>query len=373
MKNDYIAIRRYLHQHPELSFEEYNSAKTISDVLNSLSIPHSTGIAKTGVCGVLRGKYPGKTILLRADMDALPLQEKNQCEYASQNNGVMHACGHDVHVAVILMAAELLSERIDDIHGNVKFVFQPAEETTGGALPMIKEGILKNPDVSACIGLHVKPELETGKIIASSGKIMASPDSFYITLSGKGGHCATPSQNDDLLSALAVLLTELKCISYPDSLVVPCEVHAGTAPNIMPSELKISGSFRSFDPGVRQKIAQNICNLVEKISKSFGIQGETEIELLYPPLCNDTRLTTTLQKVAETVIGTDNVIKTFTPSFLGEDFSYFGEFVPASYFYLGCKRNDRETALHADNFDVDESAIEIGAKIIAETVLEYLK
>ena len=373
MKYDYINVRRDFHMHPELSFQETETAKRICAMLASLSVPVTSKIAKTGVMGVLEGGKKGKTVVLRADMDALPILEKNDCEYKSQNEGVMHACGHDVHMTVVLMAAELLAEKKDSLKGNVKFVFQPAEETTGGALPMIQEGILENPHADCCVGLHVRPELECGKIICAPGPLMASPDNFYVTFKGKGGHCATPEQNDDLIAVGLQFKERLSKLKYPKSVVTLCSFQAGDAPNVMPSEIRLSGSFRTFNGDMRCKIASEIREIAENVAGHFGVTQRTEIEFLYPPLINDAKLVKKMQTAAEKVIGEKQVVKTFEPSMLGEDFSYFGQYVPSVYFYLGTNLPNHPTSLHADNFDVDERAIEIGAKILAEFVTDYLK
>lgn len=285
----------------------------------------------------------------------------------------MHACGHDVHMATVLCAAEKLMHQKDKLNGNVKFIFQPGEETTGGALPMIQSGILENPKPDVCIGFHVKPELEAGKIICTPGKIMASPDEFHITLFGKGGHCAYPTQNDDLLKIGAELILELTSLNYSDAIIVPCFVNGGTAYNIMPSQINISGSFRSFDDDTRTEIGEKIKTLTSELARRYNISSNCNIELSYPPLQNDTFATEIMQNSATKVLGEKNVIKSFEPCMLGEDFSYFGQYAPSIYFYLGTKLKDRETILHADNFDVDESAIEVGANVIERFVLDYLK
>ena len=371
---NYIELRRYFHMHPELSFEENDTADKIKTVLKALDIPYSDKIAKTGIMATLNGSSAsGKTVVIRADMDALPIKETNDCDYKSLNDGIMHACGHDVHIATVLCAAEKLMQKREHLKGCVKFLFQPGEETTGGALPMIEAGILENPKADICVGFHVKPELDTGKIICKPGKLMASPDEFHVTLRGNGGHCAYPTQNDDLLKIGAELLLQLKSLSYPDAIVVPCVITAGSAYNVMPSELNLSGSFRTFDSKTRNDIAEQIKKMTEAISKKYSIESICDILLSYPPLHNDIKSTMILQKSASKLLGPDNVITDFEPCMLGEDFAYFGQYVPAVYFYLGTKIENKQTVLHADNFDVDESAIEIGANVLEQFVLDYLK
>ena len=370
---DYVELRRYFHKYPELSFEEYNTSKKIQEVLNKLEIPYSANIAETGVVALLKGKNDKKTVVIRADMDALPVNEINECEYTSLNKGVMHACGHDVHIATVLCAAEKILSNKGKLNGCVKFVFQPGEETTGGALPMIQSGILENPKADVCVGFHVKPELEPGKIICSPGKQMASPDEFRITLKGNGGHCAYPSQNDDLIKIASELILELNKLSYPDAIIVPCVINAGKAFNVMPSELKLAGSFRTFDESTRTEVTNAIKREVSAIASKHSISADCEIVFSYPPLKNDETSTAIMQKAAISILGEDNVIKEYEPCMLGEDFAYFGQFAPSVYFYLGTKLKDKETILHASNFDVDESAIEIGASILEKFVLDYLK
>ncbi len=370
---DYIELRRYFHMHPELSFDEYNTAEKIKSVLKTLNIPYSDEIAKTGIMAVLNGESSGKTVVIRADMDALPVKETNDCDYASVNEGIMHACGHDVHIATVLCAAEKLLQKQNRLNGCVKFLFQPGEETTGGALPMIEAGVLKNPKADICVGFHVKPELEPGKIICKPGKLMASPDEFRITLRGNGGHCAYPTQNDDLLKIASELILELNSLSFPDAIIVPCAINAGTAYNIMPSELTVLGSFRTFESDIRKQIAHQIQKTTQEFGKKYSISAVCDINFSYPPLHNDTIATEIMKNSAIKILGESNVITEFEPCMLGEDFSYFGQHVPAVYFYLGTQMKDKQTILHADNFDVDESAIEIGANVLEQFVLDFLK
>ncbi len=370
---NYIDLRREFHRNPELSWEEYKTTNMIADVLKNLNIKTNKDITKTGVMGIINENSKGKCLLIRADIDALPVKEKTGLSFSSINEGVMHACGHDVHITTLLMVAELLSERAKELNGCVKFLFQPAEETTGGALPMIENGVMKNPDVDACIGFHVRPELETGKIICSAGKIMASPDNFYIKLSGKGGHCADINKNDNLILASSELVNLLNSISFADSIVSVCTINGGTAPNIMPSELSISGSFRAFDDLTRKEISNKIKTVSKKVAEKYNIDQTTEIEFLYPPLKNDEKLSQIFQNSASKIIDTENIIKEFEPSFLGEDFAYFGQYAPSVHFFLGAKKDGLNTSLHAENFDVDEKCIEIGAKCIEQFAIDYLK
>lgn len=370
---NYVDLRREFHKHPELSWEEYKTTEKIADILNKLDIKTHKNITKTGLMGIINENSKGKCLLIRADIDALPVKEKTGLSFSSVNEGVMHACGHDVHISTLLMAAELLSKRAKELNGCVKFLFQPAEETTGGALPMIEKGVMKNPDVDSCLGFHVRPELETGKIICSAGKIMASPDNFYIKLSGKGGHCADKMKNDDLILASSELLKLLNHICYKDSIVSVCTINGGTAPNIMPSELTISGSFRTFDESTRIKISNEIKEISKDVADKYNINQATEIELLYPPLKNDEKLSHIFQNSSSKIIGNENVITNFEPSFLGEDFAYFGQFAPSVHFFLGAKKDGFNTSLHAENFDVDEKCIEIGAKCIEQFTIDYFR
>ena len=373
IQGELVKMRRALHRIPETGERLEKTSAYVISKLEQLGIPYVRSGRDSAIAAHIRGSRSGKRIILRADMDALPIREETGASYASEHDGFMHACGHDVHMTVVLMAAELLAEKKDSLKGNVKFVFQPAEETTGGALPMIQEGILENPHADCCVGLHVRPELEYGKIICAPGPLMASPDNFYVTFKGKGGHCATPEQNDDLIAVGLQFKERLSKLKYPKSVVTLCSFQAGDAPNVMPSEIRLSGSFRTFNGDMRCKIASEIREIAENVAGHFGITQRTEIEFLYPPLINDAKLVKKMQTAAEKVIGEKQVIKTFEPSMLGEDFSYFGQYVPSVYFYLGTNLPNPPTSLHADNFDVDERAIEIGAKILAEFVTDYLK
>ena len=376
----YRDIRRKIHQNPETAFEEFQTAQLIGECLNRLSIPFESGICTTGIVAHIDSGRPGKCLVLRADMDALPVQEQNSCSYASKVKGKMHACGHDVHVATLLLAADLLARQKSSFCGSVKLIFQPAEETTGGAQPMIDAGVLEEPKVDFAAGFHVNPDLAAGSILAAQGPIMASPDNFYMTLTGKGGHCATPYKNDDLIQAGTQIVSMLSslCDKFVNplhpSLITVCTFQTeGESSNVMPSKLHLSGSFRTFDQQTREFLGKQILECGKQGAKFYHVECDTRIEYLYPPLVNHPELTQKMQQSALKILPEDHVLTEFEPAMIGEDFSYFGSYVPSTYFYLGAKIPGHETALHAPNFDVDETCMKTGAAVLAQFAMDLLK
>lgn len=370
IKNEIINIRREIHRHPELSFEEYNTSKICADFLRKLGIEVTEGIAKTGVMGILRGKNNGKTILLRADMDALPIEEKNTHSFISENIGVMHACGHDIHVATLLLASYILANNKDKLNGNVKIIFQPAEEGAGGALPMIEEGILKNPDVDGAMAYHIWDKNPLGTVLIKNGGTMASPDHFFITIHGKGGHGANPEICVNPLSIAAEMITTLHEITTKgDSVISMCAINGGTFENIIPDELLLKGTARTTDKETRMEMYNKIREIVENVPKQYGGTAELDYHFLYPPCVNDDKMTDLFKETAERVLGKENVISQEKCDMTGEDFAYFSEYVPSCFVKLGGAKRP----LHTSNFDADEEAIFIGAELMAEFAIDFLK
>lgn len=375
-----VRDRRYLHMHPELSFEEYNTVDYIQKRLDKLKIPYKKGIAGTGIVAEINGAERGKCLLLRADMDALPIKENTNAEYKSQNDGIMHACGHDVHTAILLNTCEILNSIKDSLCGTIKCVFQPGEETTGGAEPMIADGILENPTVDAAIALHVEPELTAGKIRIKDGALYASPDNFYITIKGKGAHGAEPHNSIDPTVIAAELIMQLQTIVSRDlnpfepAVVTVGSVHGGDAPNVIPDTVKISGTARSFAPQTRNLLEKRIGALAESICKAHGADYEYEFERLYPPLINDKNIAELLIKSAIVSIGAENCVCGGESTMAGEDFAYFCEKVPATLFKLGCASPQKSdaTAIHNSLFDVDENCIQCGITVFSDFVLQFL-
>ncbi|NLY43238.1 MAG: amidohydrolase [Clostridiaceae bacterium] len=380
IENKLISIRRKLHMHPELAFEEAETSRFICNYLKELGIEVTDNIAKTGVVGLIRSGYPGKTIALRADMDALPILEENNCAYASTIPGKMHACGHDVHVTCLLGAAEVLMRLKDKIKGNIKLIFQPAEEGAGGALPMIEEGILSNPSVDACIAAHVWPEVPVGKIEVKQGPIMASPDDFELIIKGKGGHGAEPHATVDPISIGCQVVNALQTIvsrrmdPLMPAVISICSFQSGSCTNVIPDIAVLKGTARTFDPAMRKKMADMIEEIAGGIIKAMGGDYELNYRYLYPPTINDSTITNMLAASAVKIVGAENVLWSEKPSMSGEDFAYFAERVPSSLFRLGCSNPAKgiSASLHSPTFDVDEKCIAIGTSVLAQFALDFL-
>lgn len=371
---DVIAIRRHLHMHPEMSFEEHSTAAYVKKELQAMGIPFDEGLAGTGLVGYIRGVDPAsKTIALRADLDALPIQETNDVAYKSKNDGVMHACGHDVHTASLLGAAKILTALKSDIKGTIKLVFQPGEEQLpGGASMMIAEGVLENPKVEHMFGQHVYPDMEAGKVGFRKGMYMASCDEIYLTIKGKGGHAALPHKLIDpivigahLIVALQQLVSRFIQSDIPAVLSFG-DVRAVGATNIIPDEMKLKGTLRMLNETWRNKAHAQIEKMCEGITSAMGARCDLEIRKGYPYLENDIATTEKAIAKAQDYLGQENVID-LDLRMTAEDFAYYSQQVPSCFYRLGVK-NPKETktrALHTSQFDVDESAIEIGMGLMA--------
>jgi amidohydrolase len=371
---EFIELRRHLHAHPELSFQEHATSALIQQKLGSWGIPYRSGIAGTGVVAIIRGNEPdSRVIALRADMDALPIQEQNEVPYKSTEPGVMHACGHDVHTTCMLGAAKILQELQHSWKGTVKILFQPGEEKApGGASLMIRDGALLDPRPSAILGMHVQPDLETGMLGFRAGKYMASADEIYITLSGKGGHAAAPHLTTDLILAAAELIVSLQQIvsrnndPFSPSVLSICSVHGGYTTNVIPSEVTLAGTFRAMDETWRMKAHELIRKMVSGHAAAMGIEARVHIPAGYPCVYNDEALTGRVRDLAETLVGTDMVAD--TPLRMGsEDFAFYSREIPACFFRLGTgnKAAGISSGVHTPTFNIDERAIAHGMGIMA--------
>lgn len=379
--NELVAIRRHLHAHPELSFEEKETAAYISNKLDELGIEHTTNIGGHGIVGIIKGKNPTiKTIALRADIDALPIEEKNNCDYASKNIGVMHACGHDVHTTSLLGAAKILNELKEHFEGSIKLIFQPAEEKLpGGASIMIKEGVLKNPAVEVIFGQHVLPQLETGKVAFKSGIAMASCDEIYLTVKGKGGHGAVPHFTiDPILIASHIVVALQSVVSRNANPIMPSVLSIGKfiangATNVIPEEVKLEGTFRTFDEQWRKEAHLKIKNICENIATSFGGICEVNIEKGYPFLKNDEQTTNASFALAQQYLGAENV-EEMPARMTAEDFSYYSQEVPACFYRLGTGNIVKgiTSSIHTPTFDVDENCLKIGSGLMAWIAIKHL-
>lgn len=369
-----VEWRRYLHQHPELSFQEFETAKFIARVLDEYQISYTAGVAKTGIVALIEGNNANsRCIALRGDMDALPIVEENTFDFASNNKGVMHACGHDFHSTNLLGAAIILSSIKEQFEGTVKFIFQPAEEKIpSGAPAMIAEGVLDNPKVDAILGMHVSPELPTGTFGFRSGQFMASADEIYLTVKGKGGHAAFPNNLvDPVLTAAQILVNLQQVVSRKkspfDAAVLSFgKVEAHGATNIIPNEVKIAGTLRAMNEEFRFEAHDWITKIAKETAQASGAECEVNIVVGYPFLMNDEALTWRKQKLA--VAYDEGVIAKEIPARMGaEDFAYYSQKVPACFIRIGTGNKEKGTTngLHTSNFNVDEDALEFGAGMLA--------
>ena len=370
--DEIVEIRRYLHRHPELSFHEHKTSAYIKSILTKWNIPFTDGIAETGIVVVLKGNNSEtKTLALRADFDALPIQEENDIEYSSQNNGVMHACGHDAHTSSLLGALKILNELKADWEGSIKCIFQPAEEMLpGGAQQMIKEGVLENPKVDTIIGQHVFPDLEKGKVGFCSGKYMASTDELHITVKGKGGHAALPEKYNNPLLAVAKLITDLdvwckKCKDYPSVLAIGFIEGLGST-NVIPDSVILKGTFRAMHENFRKSAHHQLSEIAKTISVEYNIEIDFDIRKGFPCLINDKNVTEQSVDFAKEYLGTDNVID-LPIRMTAEDFAYYSQLVPSCFYRLGTANPEKgiTNGLHTSKFNIDEDALKIGMGLMA--------
>ncbi|MBD3638615.1 MAG: amidohydrolase [Crocinitomicaceae bacterium] len=373
-----IAIRRHIHQHPELSFKEFETSKFIQSKLKEWGIDFTSGIVETGIVALIRPeKETIKCIALRADMDALPITEKTDTPYRSVHEGVMHACGHDVHTAMLLGAAKVINDNRDALNCQVKLIFQPGEEKLpGGASLMIEQGVLENPKVDEIYALHVFPELEAGKIGMRSGMYMASTDEIYMTVKGKGGHGAMPHQNIDPILISAHLITSLQqIVSRNCPPHIPCVLSFGRieglgATNVIPDKVELQGTFRTMDEKWRDKAHGLIQQHASDLVKSMGGTIEVNIVRGYPFLENNPELTESAREKAAQVLGADNI--TDLPLRLtAEDFSYFSQKIPSTFIRIGVRNEAKGITkpVHNAEFDIDESAILTGIQTLLSQVM----
>ena len=370
---EFTDVRRHLHEHPELSYEEFETSAYIQNKLKTLNIPFQV-MAGTGVIGLIEGKNPSSRIIaLRADMDALPILEANDVPYASKNKGVMHGCGHDVHTSCLLGAAKILSETKDQWEGTVKLIFQPGEERNpGGASLLIKEGVLENPRPQGIIGLHVHPGLPAGKLSFRSGRVMASADELYFTIKSEGGHAAAPHMTaDTILIASELIVSPQKLISrncdpFSPSVLSICSFQGGHTTNVIPSEVQLKGTFRAMDETWRYKAHELIKKMAEGLVTSMGATVDVHIDVGYPSVNNQAALTNTCKELAISMIGEENVEETEL-RMGAEDFGHYTSKIPGCFYRLGVRNEQRGIIhnVHTPQFDADESAIKIGMEMMA--------
>jgi amidohydrolase len=376
-----IADRRHLHQYPELGFQEFETAGFIKERLESLGFDEvRTEVGRTGVVGLLKGGKPGKVVALRADMDALPIDELNEVEYRSKRPGVMHACGHDAHVSMLLGVARVLSAKRDEIPGTVKFIFQPGEEGLGGARAMIEDGVLENPTPDAIFGLHIWQETPAGVVEVRDTLAMVASDGFRMTITGKGGHGATPQYTIDPIAIGAAIVGGLQTIVSRDTdPVLPGVVtigafHAGEAPNVIPSTAELRGTIRTVTPEQRSYAWERVQGIARGIAAAMGGEVEATLRSGVPATINTPAMAAVVREVATELVGTDRVVEGDLKA-ASEDMSEFLNRVPGCYFFVGSRNEDKGYVWghHHARFDIDEEAMAVGIGMLAGSALRFLE
>ncbi len=377
-----VAVRRDFHQYPELGFQEFRTSEIVAGELTSFGLEVSRNIGKTGVIGLLKGKNPGKTILLRFDMDALPIQEENSTDYVSKNSGVMHACGHDGHTAIGLTVAKIISQYRDQIYGTVKFIFQPAEEGLGGAQATIDDGVLLNPRPDFCLGLHLWNEKPIGWIGTNSGPMMAGADVFEIIIKGKGGHGGLPNLAIDPIVAAAQIVTTSQTIvsrnisPFASGVTSFCSINGGSTFNVIPAEVRLTGTIRTFDREIRTTIVRRLEEIAVNVGIAMGCSVDFSINDITPAVIND-------PIIANHVI---NIVHDLYPNFTtddsfqtmgSEDYSLFLQEIPGCFFFVGSANNDKNLVFghHHPKFDFDEEVLPISVSLMLGMLmkLDFLK
>ena len=370
--DELVRHRRYFHMHPELSMKEFATAAYIERELRALDLDEiRTGVGQTGILATLRGKKPGPVTLLRADIDALPVSEAAEVEYKSQNPGVMHACGHDAHIAILLCAAKELTRRRDEIAGTLVFCFQPGEEGYAGNKLMIEDGALENPHVDRCFALHVFSGLEVGKIGVRDGPFFASSDEFHLWIRGKGGHGAMPERAIDPIVAGAHFVTMLQTIVSREiapkdpAVFTVGKFQSGSTFNVIPTEAEMEGTVRSFDSEIRRSMPERMERILRGLSEAMRVDYEMKYRYGYPPTVNDPKMNEIVRKVGARVLGAENVVYPHDIVMWAEDMSYMLEERPGAYFIVGARGPERGTfPQHSANYDIDERALETGFKMM---------
>ncbi len=371
-----IAMRRKLHRIPESGFKEFETQQAIMDALEEIGVPYTT--ERTWVIGLIEGAYPGETVAIRADMDALPLTEPEGCPFRSEHNGMMHACGHDAHVAMALGAAKVLSGLRAQLHGKVKLLFQPAEETDGGAEPMVKAGAMENPHVDRVYGLHVMPHLPVGKVETRAGTLNASTDEIKLTILGKAGHGAYPEQGTDAIVCAAQVITALQSVvsrnvsPLQSAVLTIGMIEGGTAQNIICDKVRMRGTLRTANAELRAMMKQRIAQIAENTAAAMGCTAQVEIIPGYAALVNNAEEAARVKRVAGRLFGTENVVDRPAPSMGGEDFSFFSDCAPGAFFHVGCVSPAWMPAppLHSRDFRIDENCLTIGTLMHVALVLD---
>jgi amidohydrolase len=379
LQDQLILWRRDFHRHPELGFQEFRTSGIVAKYLSSLGMEVQTGIGRTGVVGLLEGSQPGPVVMLRFDMDALPIQEMNQTDYVSQTPGVMHACGHDAHTAIGMGIAQLLAQHREELAGTIKFVFQPGEEGCGGALAMIADSVLENPKPDVALGLHVWNDQRLGLLAAGNGGVMAAADIFTIKVQGQGGHGAQPQLCVDAVLIASQIVVALQSVVARNvnprqtAVVTVGSIHAGMAFNVIADTAEMTGTIRTFDAATRDLIARRMTEVVENTAQTLGGSATIEIKAISPATVNDDRVAQTVRETAIDVLGSDHVTDDqFTMT--AEDMSEFLSRVSGCFFFIGSANAAKglNAPHHNPRFDIDEDVLPLGVAVLASTALRYL-
>lgn len=380
VRDELIADRRHLHANPELAFEEHETAAFVATRLRSLGIETQTGVGGTGVKGVIRGGKAGRTVMLRADMDALPIQEESDKPYRSTRPGVMHACGHDGHTAILLAVARILADRRESLAGNVVLCFQPAEERPpGGAIRMIEDGVMDDPKVDAVFGLHLSAQ-PVGTVGMRGGASQASADAFRAEIIGVGGHAARPHHAVDPVLIAANVVTTLHTIvsrevdPLQSAVITVGTIHAGTVPNVIPKTATMSGTVRTLDEEVRQKLARRVQETIVGIARAMGGDATVDYAFGYPVMVNDPEMTEFVRSVAHEVVGEERTRYNHPPIMPSEDVGYFIARATGCYFNIGVLNEAKGITIanHNPGFDIDEDALSVGVAMLVRIVERYL-
>lgn len=380
LREKLIEWRRDFHQHPELGFEEFRTSEIVAEHLASLGLEVQRGVGKTGVVATLRGTGPGPTIALRADMDGLPMDDQKQVPYRSQVPGKAHACGHDAHTSILMGTAQFLIEQNIPFKGNIKFLFQPAEEGLAGAEAMIKDGVLDNPKVDAIAGLHVFYGVPTGRVTVVRGVAMAASDRITIKVIGKGGHAAHPHRSVDSVSVTAEVISALQHIvsrqtdPLESAVITIGQIQGGSASNIIAPEVVLNGTVRTLNESIRKEMPERIERVVKGVTEALGATYEFTYKMGYPTVINDDGMVDLMWSAAEEVLGKGKV-ELVKPSMGGEDFAYYTHHVPGVFFRLGAGSAEKniEYPHHHPLFDIDEDALPIGVAMLSQIALTYLE
>lgn len=378
-----IELRRTIHQNPELCNQEFATQALVIRELGAMGITEIKKYFNTGLAAVIRGSAPGKTIAIRADMDALSITEETQLPFSSANSGIMHACGHDGHTAILLGTARVLSQLKGNFKGNVKLIFQPAEENGpqgGGALPMIKEGVLTDePAVDSIIGLHILPDFPVGTIAGKAGSAHAGSAPIYLDIIGTGGHASQPHLLKDPIVASAYIIAALQTVvsrnvnAFENAVVGISMIQGGTRHNIVPDRVHLRGTIRTFNPEVKDMVGNRITKIVENIAEAMDVRAELSIRWNYGPLVNSQEMFELSRSSVKDILGKKNFIDVKEPMSFGEDFSYFAEKVPAMYMWLGGKIEDgKERILHSSVYNFSEQAMWVGVKAMSKIAIDFL-